>query len=422
MDTRQLIKRGGVMHIKIKAAEDLVAHLNNPAVGPKGTWMDWMSTMADQRTLPPEVRTRLASEGMSLNDYDFVTVYMNNELYGAGPLAHTIRTWSQGDVMQVRLINLDAHTHYFRNVDFGPTLHNDLADNVDDGVFSFEIMNFKPVYGAPKVAEMQWRAGFGFRPHYSVIQHDDVFPRKSDRRRLQPYLAPNLDTGMMEVYWGYQFSEEARQGDFSFNPPTFIIATDEEPAFDKLYDLAIFPWSGSDAFFLKFVAFYWERWRDLIPESFHEGIVIGQLTEGFGQAKLCPQAPVGFCPEDLSPYHWRGTKNWPAPDDPSVPKTELRFPPFLRNPNPDAGGDIIPPTWTWRPFLWINPNNGTLYNDPDDPSKGYWADKTYAHGRPIFAGEDLLLTIEMPRSAGQVFYQFDDLFHDNSIFSPHPIE
>ncbi len=29
-------------------------------------------------------------------------------------------------------------------------------------------------------------------------------------------------------------------------------------------------------------------------------------------------------------------------------------------------------------------------------------------------------TIEAPRAAAQLFYQFDDLFHDNAIFSPHP--
>ena len=72
--------------------------------------------------------------------------------------------------------------------------------------------------------------------------------------------------------------------------------------------------------------------------------------------------------------------------------------------------------------MWINPNNGTLYIDPDDKSKGYWADLTFSHGAPLFAGEDKVITIEMPRSAAQLFYQFDDLFHDNAIFSPHPIE
>jgi hypothetical protein len=33
---------------------------------------------------------------------------------------------------------------------------------------------------------------------------------------------------------------------------------------------------------------------------------------------------------------------------------------------------------------------------------------------------DISAEIEAPRASGQVFYQFDDLFHDNAIFSPHP--
>jgi hypothetical protein len=70
--------------------------------------------------------------------------------------------------------------------------------------------------------------------------------------------------------------------------------------------------------------------------------------------------------------------------------------------------------------LWINPNNGTLFIDPADPSQGFWADLTYAHGAPIAAGSSITANIESPRAAAQLFYQFDDLFHDNAIFSPHP--
>jgi hypothetical protein len=403
-------------------ADDIMAWLNDENTGPGGVWQDWMATQVDHRHLPPEARAILAADGKTVDDYDFVTVYMNNEMYGEGPLGHTIRSWSQGEHMRVRLINLDNHTHYFRNVGFGAQLHNDLVNTADDGVFSFEIMNFKPLYGAPKVAEMQWRAGWGFRPHYSVIQQSDVFPRESDQRRLTPYVAPNEHSGRMEIKWGYQFSEEFRGGDFPFNPPPFIITTTESPSFDRLYDLEPYNFRLFDGFFLPRVAYNWELVRDNYPSSYKNGIVIGQDTEGYGRARMCEDAPPGFCPDDFSAYHWRGNKNWPAPNDPSVPKTELRFPPFLRNPNQTTGGDIIPPTWTWKPFLWINPRNGTLYNDPDDPSKGYWADQTYSHGRPIYAGEVKDITIEMPRSAGQLFYQFDDLFHDNAIFSPHPIK
>ena len=133
--------------------------------------------------------------------------------------------------MRVRLINLDNHTHYFRNVGFGATLDNDLVSTPDaeDAVFSFEVMNFKPLYGAPKVAEMQWRAGFGFRPHYSVVQQDDVFPRESDQRGIKPFICPNLKTGEMQVRWGYQYSPEFRGEDFPFNPPRFIIKSAGDP-------------------------------------------------------------------------------------------------------------------------------------------------------------------------------------------------
>jgi len=66
------------------------------------------------------------------------------------------------------------------------------------------------------------------------------------------------------------------------------------------------------------------------------------------------------------------------------------------------------------------PNNGTLFNYADDHSKGYSADQPYAYGRPIAPGASLNAMIEALRASAQVFYQFDDLFHDNAIFSPHP--
>jgi hypothetical protein len=86
-----------------------------------------------------------------------------------------------------------------------------------------------------------------------------------------------------------------------------------------------------------------------------------------------------------------------------------------------GAGDIIPPTGAWETFTYLSPHNGTIYIDPNDKSKGHWADLTYGHGTPVFAEGTLDATIELPRASGQVFYQFDDLFHDNSIFSPHPV-
>ena len=371
--------------------------LNDDATAPRGRWEEWADLAKDQRQLPPEARDILAAEGIAegkFGPYRMVTVYMNNEMYGDGPNGSRIEGWNQGDRFQVKLINLDNKTHYFRNVDFGPRLHDDIRQTGNAGSHSFEIMNFKPSYGAPKVAESQWRAGWGFRPHFDVIQQQDTFSRPTDQMKLKPYTD---GTGATRL--GFQYSAEARGGDFRFNPPPFVIGSADHPSADLLRD------------------------EDGAP-----GIVLGQTTEGYGNAKMCDPAtnPGSFCNEDISAYNPNGALNFPPPPLQGVNglpdhPTELRFPPFLRNPNPAANaGDIIPPTPAWKPFLWLNPHNGTLYNDPNDPSKGYWADLTYAHGAPIPAGESMTATIEAPRASAQVFYQFDDLYHDNAIFSPHP--
>jgi len=368
--------------------------LTLPDQGPRGMWFEWADLAKTQTQIPPEAWDLLADEGLALGDfgeYNMISIFMNNEMYGDGPFGNEIRTWQQGDSFKVKLINLDEHTHYFRNVDFGARLHDDILRCCGGGETSFEIMNFKPSYGAPKVAEMQWRAGWGFRPHYDVIQQDGVFSRGFDRVKVAPYTG-----GEGGTFFGYQYSEEARGGDFRFNPPNFIIGLDtENPSTFRLKDF-----DGED------------------------GLVIGQFTEGYGVAQMCPDDPFpGFCQTDFGPFNPNGARNWPDPTDPTVPKTELRYPPFLRNPSQgQAGaGDIIPPTGAWRPFLWLNPYNGSIYIDPDDPSKGHWADLTYSHGAPVFAGQTRTATVELPRASAQVFYQFDDLFHDNSIFSPHPV-
>lgn len=373
--------------------------LTRENAGPRGTWIQWADLAKVQTQLPPEAWDVLAEEGIGrgdFGDYNMVSVFLNNEMYGEGPFLNEIMGWAQREIFKVKLINLDNHTHYFRNVDFSTRLHDDIRRCCGGGDTSFEIMNFKPSYGAPKVAEMQWRAGWGFRPHYDVVQQSDVFPRRSDRVKLAPYTG-----GEGGTFFGYQYSEEARGGDFRFNPPPFVIGFNAaNPSSDLLRD------------------------ADGKP-----GLVIGQHTEGYGVGKMCPDDPYpGFCATDIAAYNPNGALNWPPPPlqgvngNPDQP-TELRFPPFLRNPDQigDDAGDIIPPTGAWRPFLWINPNNGSLFIDPDDPSKGHWADLTYSHGTPVFAGKALAATIELPRSSGQVFYQFDDLFHDNSIFSPHPL-
>jgi hypothetical protein len=370
-------------------AGDIHAMLNEENSGPRGTWQQWCHLAKYQRQLPPEARDILTSEGIgagTFGPYDFVTVYLNNEMYGAGPEGEFIEGWNQGDRKNVKVINLDRHSHYYRVVDFGPKLHDDIVNGFSAGSESFEIMNFKPAYGAPKVAEMQWRAGWGFRPHLDVVQQPDVFPRLGDQRKLTAF-----SDGSGRRRMGYKFADVAG-GEFRFNPPGFIIGSVATPS----------------AFGLK-------------EADGSPGLAIGQLTEGYGIAKMCSHRnhPLGgFCGRDLAPYNPWGVYNRDTDGD--GVDDELWFPPFLRNPNLREGGDIIPPTRAWKPFLWINPNNGTLFIDPANPDAGYWADLTYSHGRPIPSETSVNVTIEMPRAGGQLFYQFDDLFHDNSIFSPHP--
>ena len=368
---------------------EVLSMLTDPETFPKGTGREWGRLVSDQRQLPPEAWELLAKEGLdrgTFGRYRFVTAFVNNEMYGEGPKGNEIQEWQQGDRFLVKLINLDRHTHYFRNVDFGPPLHDDISNGGKAGSHSFEIMSYKPIYGVPKVAEMQWRAGWGFRPHFDIMQQADVFSRSSDRRRLKSFF-----DGSGEMHYGYQYSEAARKGDFIFNPPPFIIQSEEDPSPQRLRE-----------------------------EDGTEGLVIGQLTEGYGLARMCSHEthPIGeFCEQDVSAFNPHGILNRDTDGD--GVNDALWFPPFLRNPNP-KGGDIIPPTPAWKPFLWINPSNGTLFIDPDNPSNGYWADLTYAHGAPIPEGASLDAQIESARASGAVFYQFDDLFHDNDIFSPHP--
>ncbi|HSR51679.1 MAG TPA: hypothetical protein VLV83_12690 [Acidobacteriota bacterium] len=393
------------------SAQEVEAMIMDRDVAPQGRWFEWVDLATFQTQLPPEAWEIVEQEdGLKRGEFgelQMISVFLNNEMYGNGPFLNEIKTWQQGELFHIKLINMDNHTHYFRNVDFGARLNDDILKCCGGGLTSFEIMNFAPSYGAPKVAEMQWRAGWGFRPHYDVIQQQGVFSRGQDRALLKPYRS-----GLDDTYFGYQYSEEHRGGDFRFNPPPFVILEADEPA--------PFPLRDSDG---------------------QPGLLIGQRTEGYGIAQTCPQDPFpGFCVNDWFEFNPLGVANFPPPPlrgQPVMPvdvgkfpgdvypdeAVELRFPPFLRNPSqgdPDAG-DIIPPTDVWRTFLWLNPKNGTLFIDPDDPSKGHWADLTFSHGATVRAHTSLNASIELPRASGQVFYQFDDLFHDNAIFSPHPV-
>jgi hypothetical protein len=300
-------------------------------------------------------------------DYDIIIAYMNNEIYGESPYSQVgsegaggvIRDWDQTGEFKVKVVNLDRHVHYYRNVDFGAPL---MAENVDafgNGEFSFERFNAKPTYGVPKVAEMQWRTGWGYVPHMGILQQDGLFPREIDRTDLLPFTDQLGNT-----FDGYVFQGASEY--WRFNPPEPIRAGELIEAGEPLREM-----DGSD------------------------GVMIGTDTEGFGVAHM-PTGPITTHPDQ---EHF----------------AEVTFPGFLRNPSIE-GGDIIPPTPVWSPFLALNPDTGTIFA----PDGSYWTNETYLHGRPVFPGDSITAIVEGPRASAQLFYQFDPLFHDNMIFSYHP--
>ena len=348
---------------------EIEAMLIRPDASPSGTFREWLRLAGDLRQLPPEAWDVLAHEdGLTLGefgDYDIVLAYANNEIYGATPYAQpdaagkggVIRDWTQGDVIRVKVINLDGTTHYYRNVDFGGAIQEGVAAVFPNGGFSFEKMNPKPTYGVPKAAEMQWRTGWGYMPMLGVIQQHGVFTEESDIAGLTEFRDQFGFT-----HEGYIFANASER--FRFDPPRAARRGDGLDEGVQLYD------------------------------SHGTGLLIGVDTEGFGVAQM-PVTPITTHPDD---------QKYPV----------LDFPDFLENPG--TGGDIIPPIAGWAPFLTLNPETGTLY----DPDGIPWVDQTYFHGRPVPANGSIVASVEAPRSSGQLFYQFDPLFHDNMIFSYHP--
>lgn len=348
--------------------------LTDPDFGPQGTYIQWLQTASDLRQLPSEAWDLLKEEdGLSrgdFGDYDIILAYMNNEIYGDNPYAApgqegkngVVKDWKQSDSMRVKVINFDQHTHYYRNVDFSSklTLENKYA--FGNGEFSFEKFSPKPSYGVPKVAEMQWRTGWGYVPHVGIAQQPGLFPREVDREHIVPFLDQ-----FGETFYGYVFKNVS--GYFRFNPPAAIRE-------GVIGDFSV------------------EAGEPLREMDGSEGVLISLDAEAFGTAKM---------PLDVITTH---------PDQENRP--ELTHPGFLKNPG--KGGDIIPPTPIWMPFLAMNPETGTL----KDPQGNWWVDQTYLHGRPVFGRGSIVASIEAPRAGGQLFYQFDPLFHDNMIFSLHP--
>jgi hypothetical protein len=351
--------------------DEILAMLTDPDSGPAGTFREWLNLASDLRVLPPEAWDVLESDdGLArgdFGDYDIVLAYMNNEIYGESPYSQigsegiggVVKDWDQGETMKVKVINFDRQVHYYRNVDFGAPLIEENVDAFGNGEFSFERFSPKPSYGVPKVAEMQWRTGWGYVPHMGVLQQDGLFPRDIDQEHLTPFLGQ-----LGDIWYGYVYNGASDY--WRFDPPEPIREGEKIDAGDSLREM-----DGSD------------------------GVLIGTDTEGFGVAQM---------PEGVITTH-RDQEKF----------AEVTFPGFLRNPA-DGGGDIIPPTPVWEQFLAMNPETGTLF----DADGAYWVDQTYLHGRPVPGGESIIATVEGPRASGQLFYQFDPLFHDNMIFSYHP--
>lgn len=355
---------------------ELVAMLTDADSGPRGTFREWVRLGSDVRQLPDEAWDVLAEEdGLSRGEfgpYDAVLAYVNNEIYGDTPYAQVgseskgavMRNFVQGGTVKIKIINLDNHVHYYRNVDFGEPVVDQMREAFGNGKFSFNKFNPKPTYGHAKVVEMQWRTGWGYTPHLGVTPQPWTFPREEDRAELTPFLDQFGQTQL-----GYVFKNVS--GHWRFSPPAPIRAGE-----GRLVDLLPpgTPLSETDG---------------------SEGVMMGLDTEAFGVAKM-PMEPITVHPDQ---------ENF----------ANQNFPGFLRNPNPD-GGDLIPPTPPWKPYLWLHPETGTL----KAPDGSWWVDQTYMHGRPVPPNSSIVANVESPRAGAQLFYQFDPLFHDNMIFSYHP--
>ena len=381
-------------------AAQVYAMATTPGIAPFGEWDDWTRMAERKDELPIEAWAILAQEGIypgaqgprPLGPYDAVLVYVNNEIYAldADPelppgkiLPELEPRWDQGQTIEVKLINLDDHTHYYRNYQVGPELHNDIetCEYAPAGGHSIEIFNHKPVFGGAKEEELQWRAGWGLMPYRDVELQDDLFFLPFDGGLLTPFR-----NGAGESLLGWQYPPALRGGDFVFDPPRTLLGEPGEPAAGPLRES-----DGS------------------------RGLVIGTTTPGYGSAKLCDHIghPIGdWCRTDRSPFHPQARKNVDLNGD-KIPDV-LWFPPHLRNPDP-AGGDLILSNPDWEPFLYLNPDNGTIWIDPMDQNQGYWVDRSYVHGMPLQPGEATHASILVPRSAAQVYFQFDGVFADDAV-------
>lgn len=372
----------------------IAAMMNSATTPPFGTWQDWTRELADRRALPLEAQAILAQEGIfpdrpgrrPLGPYDAIAVWTNHEprllVAEADPFAglhapSRLPGAAQGDLLRIKILNLDTIARPLQVDELGPPLHFDIknCNYAPAGGHSLEIASWKPWFGAPKFAELEWRAGWGFRPHHDVIAQYDVFPRAADRALLLPYA-----DGHGRARLGWQYPAALRGGDFVFDPPREWIGTPGDPSPAPLREA-----NGA------------------------AGLVIGVTTPGYGVARVCDHAadpPGSWCSADLAAFNPYGELNFDSDGD-GVPD-QLRFPPWLRNPVA-AGGDLIPATRAWEPFLYLNPANGSIYLDPARPEDGLWSERSFAFGAPIAAGTALNAEILAKRALPQALWLSDGL-------------
>jgi hypothetical protein len=361
--------------------------MNDPQTPPLGTWRQWTDGLEDKDALPMEAWLALAQEGITpgmadpFGPYDAVIAWANHELYVVADDA-VVRdpltgrpvpqpADAQGARIAVKVFNFDAVEHYLSVEDYGPPLHDDVGtcSNAPGGSHSLEIFNQKPIYGAPKIHELQWRAAFGVRRGAGHLEPYDLFPRVEDLGLLQSFTTPAGATRS-----GWAWPADLRGADFVVQPAA--------------------GWLGAAGGYAE--------------PGVAGGLRIGATTPGFGLAKM----PAG----DLKAFHPDGYVNLDTNGD-LVPDA-LVFPAWMRNPDPQ-GGDLIPTSPDFEPFLWLSPENGTPWVDPQNPAAGPWAARTYAFGQPVAAGSAATVTLVRPRFTGQGLWYSDGLWRDGGVGVTH---
>jgi hypothetical protein len=366
------------------SAASIQAILNQVRTGPLGDMDQWQDELENRNIFPQEALDLLAQEGIDpevlgpnrLGPYDAILVYANHELYvdsldlieGHDPITGLpipLPNDAQGKLYRIKVLNLDHTTHYLQSFDYGPALHDDIATCriAPSGGHSLEVFTAQPVQGTPKVHELQWRTGWGLRKGLGTVPQFDVFSQVPDQAALQPFVD---EFGATQVGW--QYPSQDRGSDWRVSPPQS-----------------------------------WLRGTQALEESGVPGVVIGSATPGFGLAKM----PTG----DLSSVHPNGLVN--TDTDADGVADALIFPDWLRNPDAQQG-DLIPTTKEWMPFLYLNPENGTMYLDAQNPSLGLWADHTYAFGEPLKPGANQSIEFRRPRTQAQALWHADGLFRGST--------